>query len=78
MKKLLFTAVVALISVSCAKDRNCTCTTTSTIPGSTPTTLTWTFVEVTKGQAKVNCASKVTSVTNGTTTVTYTDDCKLD
>ena len=76
MKKLILITAVTLMA-SCAKDRTCTCTTTSSVPGSTPQTQTWTFVETTPGQAKVNCANKATTVTSGTNSVTYTDDCKL-
>lgn len=74
MKKIMMIAVViALTSVSCAKDRTCTCTDTSSAGGPS-TTSTTTLVGTSKGQAKANCVS--TKWTN-TTGVTYTSDCKL-
>jgi len=75
MKKIMMIAVVAaLTSVSCAKDRTCTCTDSSSAGGAA-TTSTRTLVGTSKGQAKANCVS--TKWTNAVG-VTYTSDCKLN
>jgi len=75
MKKIiLFVAVVSAISfTSCKKDHTCTCTTTSTAPGSVSTTSVTTINDAKKGDAKRACV-KTTTVYNGVTT---TNDCEL-
>lgn len=74
MKKVMMIAsVIALTAVSCAKDRTCTCTQTSSA-GGTPTTNSVTLVESTNGQAKANCVTTTQTYTSG---VTIKNDCKL-
>ena len=70
----MIAAVAALTTVSCAKDRTCTCT-DSNSAGGTPTTSTRTLVGTSKGQAKANCVSTKWTNTGG---ITYTSDCKLN
>jgi len=74
MKKvIMIAAVIALTSVSCAKDRTCTCTDTDSA-GSPATTSTTTLVGATKSQGKAACVSTKWTSVGG---VTYTSDCKL-
>lgn len=75
MKKvLLFGAVVAAFTfASCSKDRTCTCTTTSTVPGSTAVTDIFTFTKAKKADARYFCMSE-TSTTGG---YTVTKTCEL-
>jgi len=57
MKKVLFIAILAVISLaSCKKDRTCTCTTTSTAAGSTTTTVVTDYPKSKKSAAKMACA----------------------
>jgi hypothetical protein len=76
MKKvLLFVAVIAAFSfASCKKDHTCTCTTTSTQPGSTSYTSVKTYTKAKKGDAKKACASYTQP--NGSYTETTT--CSLN
>lgn len=77
MKKvILFAAAVAAISMSsCVKERDCTCTTTSSYAGtSQSSTQTIVYKDVTKKQAKTLCASYTTTDDSGITT---TQDCSL-
>ena len=72
MKKVLFIAVVAVVSLtSCKKDRVCTCTVVSTT-GTTSTTSTevTTMYKVTKGDARRNCIGSQTATTSGSITIT--------
>lgn len=80
MKKTILSVGVVLLLAACAKDRTCTCTTTSSYNGGTTVTnsQTWTLIETTKGQAKANCTKNAGTVTTGTNVVTRTEDCKLD
>ena len=57
MKKIfLFIAVASAISLtSCKKDRVCTCTSTSTEPGSTPDIDKVTYLDVSKTNATSKC-----------------------
>jgi maltodextrin utilization protein YvdJ len=75
MKNTIIIGAMAFMLFSCAKDRKCTCTTSSDAVGNVAYTSTTTLVEVTKGQAKAQCVSKKWTTTNG---VNYTEDCKLD
>ncbi len=70
MKKvLLFSAVIAAFTfASCAKDRTCTCTTTSTVPGSTATTDITTFTKSHKDDARRNCMGYTATNSGYTTT----------
>ena len=49
MKKLIFIAVIAIISVSCKKDYNCVCTASGKVTANMP------IYETTKKDAKVQC-----------------------
>lgn len=74
MKKVLFIAIIAAASLaSCKKDRTCTCTQTSTQPGSTSTTNVYTIIKATKGDAKKACINS-TQTSGGYTT---TNTCSL-
>lgn len=74
MKKvIMIAAVIALTSVSCSKDRTCTCTNTDSL-GSPSTTNTYTIVGSSKSQGKANCVSTKSTDAAGNT---YTSDCKL-
>jgi hypothetical protein len=62
MKKLLFIAAVAVISLaSCSKNRTCTCTSTTNDPSQTTqaaaATNTTTYVKVKKTDAELWCGS---------------------
>lgn len=75
MKKALFIATIGAISLaSCKKDRTCTCTSSSTVPGSVTSTQVYTITEAKKSDAKKICITS-TSTSGG---YTYTDDCKLN
>ena len=66
MKKVLFIAAVAIVSLaSCKKDRTCTCTTTSTLSGATakPATVT-DYPKSKKSAAKPACAAGVSANAN--------------
>ncbi len=80
MKKtiLLGIAAVAMISfASCKKDRTCTCTTSTDVPGSTPTTSIKTQSHLTKKEGKrvLDCYSYTEVLTP--TTYVKTVDCKI-
>jgi len=73
-KSILFLgAFVALTMVSCKKDHTCSCTTTSTAPGSTGSTVEIKVTEAKKADVKRMC-TKTTSTQGGFTT---TQDCQL-
>lgn len=76
-KTILFVAVLAAISfASCKKERECTCTVTSTFGGTSSSgTQTRTYKDVTKKQAKTLCAGWTETSASGTVT---TADCKLN
>lgn len=75
MKKVLFIAVLAVVSfASCKKDYTCTCVTTSSAAGSSASTDVETLNGVSKSAARANCMD-ATMVNNG---VTYTQDCTLN
>ncbi|HRH11946.1 MAG TPA: hypothetical protein PLU73_10545 [Bacteroidia bacterium] len=80
MKKLALAFTTIVLLAACAKDRNCTCTQTSTYNGGTPVTTsqTWILVETTKAQAKANCTKMEKTSTTGTNVSVSTADCKLD
>jgi hypothetical protein len=70
MKKIfLFIAIASVFSLaSCKKDRNCTCTTSSTSSNGTVTinpAFVVTFNHSTKGDARLLCQSYATTTTNG-------------
>jgi hypothetical protein len=70
MKKVLFIATLAVVSLaSCKKDRVCTCTTTSS---SGTTTTATTYFKATKGDARLLCEmnSSQTVTTAGSVSVT--------
>lgn len=89
-KSILFVAVIAATAfTSCKKDHACTCTestvktTTTSLPGQTPTTKTtssddaWvvTFTKSRKGDAKSAClSSKSSDSGNPSTYVSYTSE----
>ena len=76
MKKVLFIAALAVISLaSCKKDRTCTCTTTSTLVGSTTTTTIKDYPKSSKAAAKSDCALSTNALGRRQvwTTVTHTD-----
>ena len=75
MKKILLslTVVLAFATASCKKDHVCSCTETSTEPGSTAFTYEETIKEARKSDAKNSCVKK--TYTSGG--FTYTQDCKL-
>lgn len=74
MKKvLLFAAVVSAFTfASCAKDRTCTCVTTSTVPGSTSSTDIVTYPKSHKEDARRRCLSGTSTSGGYTTTVACT------
>jgi len=75
MKKIFLYLVVgaALTATSCKKDHVCSCTDTSTQPGSAAQTYEITIKEARKADAANKCV-KTTSTGGG---YTYTSDCKL-
>ena len=75
MKNAIFYlfVVVAMITTSCKKDHVCTCTYTSTAPGSTSFTYDVTVKEARKGDVKNMCIKRVYK--DGT--YESTEDCKL-
>lgn len=74
MKRNIFTAIVlSAFLFSCAKDRTCECTTSSSA-GGTSTTSSVTLVENTKSQAKANCVSSTWQTSKGET---ITETCTL-
>ena len=75
MKKIFLslTVVMAIAATSCKKDHVCTCTETSTEPGTSALTYDITIKEARKGDAK-NACIKETRTSGG---FTYTSDCKL-
>jgi hypothetical protein len=75
MKKAIYITTLVLFAVvfsSCKKDRTCECTFT---PGNT--TYKQTLKKVTKRQAKANCFSFETDVTDGNTTIKVSRSCTL-
>lgn len=79
MKKLtiLSVAFLALSLASCKKDHTCTCTTSSTAPGSTSSTSEYTIVKAKKGDAKKKCVKTTNDNVTFAGTYTTTRDCKL-
>ena len=79
MKKLtiLSVAFLAISFASCKKDHTCTCTSSSTVPGSTSSTTEYTIVKAKKGDAKRACVKTTNDYTFGGSTYTSTHDCKL-
>ncbi len=75
MKKIFLYLVVgvALTATSCKKDHVCSCTDTSTEPGSAAVTYDITIKEAKKADAANKCVK--TTYTGGG--FTYTSDCKL-
>lgn len=73
-KTILFLFVaVGLFATSCKKDHVCSCTDTSTEPGSAAFTYDITIKEAKKADAANKCVK--TTYTDGG--FTYTSDCKL-
>ncbi|MCE9540251.1 MAG: hypothetical protein K8R85_13695 [Bacteroidetes bacterium] len=79
MKKLFIcVAVVSAFSfASCKKDHTCTCTTTSTVPGSTANTDVYTIIDSKKGDAKKRCIDNTSTFTFGGVSYTSTSTCEL-
>lgn len=79
MKKifLLATVATALSFASCKKDHVCSCTQTSTAPGSTTSTFEVTILDAKKGDVKKRCVKTTNDWTTGGQTYTSTTDCKL-
>ena len=79
MKKLLLSvAVISAFSfASCKKDHTCTCTTTSTFPGSTTDTDVYTIVDSKKGDAKKMCIDNTRTWSSGGVSYTNTSTCEL-
>ena len=79
MKKIAILSIVfaGLAFASCKKDRTCSCTSSSTVPGSTSSTTEYTIVKAKKGDAKRACVKTTNDYTVGGTTYTSTQDCKL-
>lgn len=79
MKKifLILTVCVGFAVTSCKKDHVCSCTNTSTQPGSTATTIEITIVEARKSDAKKMCVKTTQDNVVGGVTYTDTNDCKL-
>ncbi|HQQ94307.1 MAG TPA: hypothetical protein PLQ93_07120 [Bacteroidia bacterium] len=75
MKKviLLLSVVFSLAATSCKKDYVCSCSISSTQPGSGAQTYEITYTDAKKGDAKRACV-KTTQTSGGYTT---TQDCKL-
>ena len=79
MKKILLIAAIAgLTMTSCKKDYKCGCTYTATYTGfvAGPEQVT-TIYGVSKKQASANCIKTTGTSTFGSTSYTWTDDCKL-
>lgn len=76
-KSILFIAVATLGFASCKKDRTCTCTYSSTVPGSVSSQTTETQGHLTKkgGKRVMNCYSYTQTISG--TTYTNTAECKL-
>lgn len=79
MKKITLFAIaaVAISFASCKKDYTCTCTSSSTAPGSTTSTMEYTIIKAKKGDAKKMCVKTTSDFTAGGNTYTNTSDCKL-
>jgi hypothetical protein len=79
MKNIFLTlSVCALFTLtSCKKDHVCSCTSSSTVPGSTSTTSEVTIVKAKKGDAKKACIKTTNTYDFGGTSYTSTMDCKL-
>lgn len=79
MKKLVMLMSVAVVCslTSCKKDRVCECTSSSTAPGNSSTTVDYTIVDVKKSTAKRACVKTTEDYTVLGTTYTNTMDCKL-
>lgn len=79
MKKIFLLATVAsaFAFASCKKDHVCSCTFTSTAPGSTASTTEYTILDAKKGDAKKACVKTTRDWTAGGQTYTQTSDCKL-
>ena len=79
MKKLFIcVAVISAFSfASCKKDHTCTCTSTSTIPGSTANTQVTTIIDAKKGDAKKMCIDRTSTYTSGGVSYTSTFTCEL-
>ena len=77
-KTLIFLGVIAAMAfTSCKKDRTCECKETSTQPGYTPSTETFTMTDVNKKSAKVECLSYSFESDYTGTKYTYTTTCEI-
>lgn len=63
MKKITFFALAVIALASCSKDNTCTCTTTTDIAGSKPSTSTVVYTDSKKGDARGACLSSTMSDT---------------
>ncbi len=76
MKKVIFIGLVAVASLaSCKKERDCTCTSSSTQPGYVGTTSTTTYKDAKKGDARAACMSVTYNPTGSS--YSYTQTCEL-
>jgi hypothetical protein len=81
MKKIFIFSIATFSMLACTKERTCTCTTNSTLAGSSESKRTTTESNVRKRDFRLNnnCYDKVTVVEASTFTVaqTITTKCKL-
>jgi hypothetical protein len=79
MKKIFVISILATGLFSCAKERTCTCTTTSTLAGSVESKDISTDSKALKGEFRRNyqCYDRVTTVEASPFTPAYTSTCKL-
>ena len=75
---LSLSVIASIAMASCKKDRVCTCTSSSTAPGSTPMTMEVTIFDVKKSDAKKACVKTTNDYTSNGVTYTRTSDCKLN
>jgi hypothetical protein len=79
MNKIFLTLIIcaAFTVTSCKKDRTCTCTMTSTEPGSTSMTYEVVAMKAKKSDVKKVCVKTTRDVASGGVIYTETSDCKL-
>lgn len=79
MKKIFLTLSVfaAVALTSCKKDYVCSCTSSSTAPGSTSSVSEVTYVKAKKADAKRACVKTTRDYSIGGATYTSTNDCKI-
>ena len=79
MKKIIviLASLSLMMLVSCKKDRVCECTDSSTEPGTTTQTYSYTILESNKKNAAANCFSYSYDYTSNGSTYKETTTCKL-